>query len=114
MDSRIINDTFEKEQHICSFCDCPKGNHLIYHRCPLFESNPICREDCQISMMRDDVDVQVSAKLGRPVTKEFINQTCKECGMNNACQNQPRAEQIEKGLLGESNGQQPEGPAKSR
>jgi hypothetical protein len=114
MDNKIINDTFEKEQHICSFCDCPPGNHLIWFRCPLFSGHPICQEDCQISMMKDDVDVKVSAKLGNPIDKATINSICRSCGMNNACQNQALAETLEKGLLGDTSGPQQEGPAKSR
>ena len=113
MDQRIINDTFEKEQHICSFCECPSGNHLIFHKCPLFDNTFICEEDCKVSMMKDDIDVQVSAKLGRSVTKTFINDMCKNCGLNNACQNQKLADQIEKGLPGDGDGQ-PEGPKKTR
>src|SRR5216684_2021004 len=104
MNPKIINDTFEKDPHICSFCNCLKGNHLVFHRCPLFENNPICQEDCKISMMKDDVDIQVSAKLGRPITKEFINQTCRNCGLNNAYQNNELALKLERGLQGDNNG----------
>jgi hypothetical protein len=114
MDPRIINDAFEKEPHICAFCECIKGNHLVFHRCPLFENNPICEEDCRISMMKEDVEAQVSAKLGKPVTKEFINQTCKNCGLNNACQNQKLAEKLENSLPGDFNGPQSEAPRKTR
>jgi hypothetical protein len=114
MDPRIINDTFEKEQHLCSKCECQSGNHLVFFKCPLFELNPICRDCCLIDMMKDDVDVQISTKLGKPVTKEFINQTCKNCGMNNASQNQKLAEELEKGLQGEPNGPEQQGPAKTR
>src|SRR5271154_190702 len=103
MDPRIINDTFQKDQHVCSFCECQKGNHLVFHICPLFDYTFICQEDCQVSMMKDDIDIQVSAKLGRPITKEFINQTCKSCGMNNACQNQKLVDQIEHGTQGGPN-----------
>jgi positive regulator of sigma E activity len=65
-------------------------------------------------MMKEDVDVHMSTKLGRPVTKEFINETCKNCGMNNACQNQALAERLEKELSGDNNATQPEGPTKTR
>jgi hypothetical protein len=114
MDQRIINDTFGQEQHICSMCECPKGNHLIFHICPLFDGTTICQEDCQISMMKDDIDLQVSAKLGRPVTKEFINQMCKNCGLNNACQNKDLANKLEQGPTGEINGPEQDRPKKTR
>jgi hypothetical protein len=114
MDQQIINDTFGQEQHICSFCGCPAGNHLIFFKCPLFELNPICQEDCQISMLKDDVDVQVSAKLGKPITKELINSICRSCGMNNACQNADLAKKLESNTTGESNGPEQERPRKTR
>jgi len=117
MDPKIINDTFEKDPHICSMCECSPGNHLIFHACPLFSGHPICQEDCQISMMKEDVDVKVSAKLGNSIDKQTINSICRSCGLNNACQNQSLAEKIEKGTLGDFNGngqEQPEGPAKNR
>ncbi len=114
MDPRIINDTFEKEPHICSKCECQSGNHLVFYKCPLFSGFPICIDCCLINMMKDDVDVQVSAKLGRSITKEEINSTCKNCGLNNACQNQKLVENLERGTLGDLNGQQPQGPEKIR
>lgn len=104
MDPRIINDAFQKQEHICSCCECLKGNHLIFFKCPLFENNPICQDCCQIDMLKDNVEAQISAKLGRPITKEFINQTCMNCGLNNACQNQDLAKKIEDGTIGDSNG----------
>ena len=114
MDPRIINDTFEQEPHICSICECPPSNHLIFHICPLMENTFICQEDCHISMMKDDIEAQISAKLGRPITKEFINQTCKNCGLNNACQNQKLADSLEKGTTGDLNGPEQQGPRKTR
>jgi hypothetical protein len=114
MDPRIINDVFEKTLHICSMCECPQNNHLIFHNCPLFENNPICQEDCQISMMKDDIDIQVSTKLGKPVTKEYINQTCRNCGLNNACQNQDLVNKIERGTIGGQDAPEQEGPKKNR
>jgi hypothetical protein len=112
MDPRIINDAFEKTPHLCSVCECGYGNHLIYYRCPLMEGNPICQDCCHLDMMKDDVDVKISAKLGRTVTKEFINETCKNCGLNNACQNQDLVKKIQDGNLGENNG--PSEPIKTR
>lgn len=114
MASKIINDTFEKDPHICSFCDCPPGNHLIWFSCPLFSGYPICTDCCRVDMMKDDVDVKVSAKLGNPIDKATINSICKSCGMNNACQNNDLAKKIEEGLLGGNNGPEQEGPKKSR
>lgn len=117
MDPKIINDTFEQEQHICSMCECKSGNHLVFFSCPLFSMNPICTDCCRIDMMKDDVDIKVSAKLGNPITKETINSICHSCGMNNACQNSELAKKIELEMQGENtNGQtqQPDGPAKTR
>jgi hypothetical protein len=114
MDPKIINDTFEKEPHICSNCECPIGNHLIFFSCPLFSGNPICRDCCMIDMMKDDVDVKVSAKLGNPIDKKIINSICFSCGMNNACQNADLAKKLESNTLGDINGSQPEGPTKTR
>lgn len=114
MDQKIINDTFEKDPHICSMCECQTGNHLIYFSCPLFSGNPICTDCCRIDMMKDDVDIKVSAKLGNPITKETINSICKSCGMNNACQNSELAKKIELGMQGDINGTEQEGPKKSR
>lgn len=115
MNQQIINDTFEEEPHICVFCECPQKNHLIFYNCPLFSGHPICRDCCMVDMMKDDIDVKVSAKLGNPIDKQTINSICSSCGMNNACQNAELVKQIETGTTGESNGpSQPEGPKKSR
>lgn len=114
MDPRIINDTFEQEPHICSKCECQSGNHLIFFKCPLFSNNPICQDCCQIDMMKEDVDLQVSAKLGNPISKETINSICRSCGLNNACQNQKLANKLEQGQTGDSNGPTPDGPIKTR
>lgn len=65
-------------------------------------------------MMKDDVDVKVSAKLGNPIDKATINSICKSCGMNNACQNNNLALKIEQGILGEPNGPEQDGPKKTR
>jgi hypothetical protein len=115
MDSKIINDTFEKDPHICSFCECASGNHLVFFKCPLFSGNPICQDCCMIDMMKDNVDAKVAAKLGNPITKETINSICRSCGMNNACQNAELAKKLESGKTGDTNGpEQQEGPRKSR
>lgn len=117
MDPKIINDTFEKDPHICSMCECPPNAHLIFYKCPLFSGHPICQEDCQISMMKDDVDIKVSAKLGNPIDKATINSICRSCGMNNACQNNDLAKKIESGMQEGDNPNeppQPEGPRKTR
>lgn len=115
MDQKIINDTFEKDPHICSMCECESGNHLIFFSCPLFSGNPICTDCCRIDMMKDDVDIKVSAKLGNPIDKATINSICRSCGMNNACQNNELVKKIETETLGGTSGsEQPEGPKKSR
>src|SRR5579859_6554807 len=118
MDPKIINDTFEKDPHICSMCECQAGNHLVFFSCPLFSGNPICRDCCMVDMMKDDVDIKVSAKLGNPIDKQTINSICRSCGMNNACQNPELVRKIETGILetlgGTSDSEQPDGPKKSR
>ena len=114
MNPKIINDTFESNPHVCSMCECAPNNHLIFFSCPLFSGHPICQEDCQISMMKDDIDLTISAKLGNPITKETINSICRSCGMNNACQNKDLANKLEQKSIGESNGPEQEGPRKTR
>jgi len=81
MDSRIINDTFEKEQHICAMCECLAGNHLIFHYCLLFENNPVC-QDCVVDLLAEDAPTKVSTKLGRVITKEEIDAVCRQCGFH--------------------------------
>lgn len=115
MGTQIINDTFEKDPHICSMCECPQNNHLVFYECPLFSGNPICRDCCLIDLMKDDVDIKVSAKLGNPIDKQTINSICFSCGMNNACQNNDLAKKIETETLGgTSDSEQPDKPTKTR
>src|SRR5277367_340439 len=95
MGQHIFNDAVSKGHNSCVFCECPKDTHLVFWPCPLLEGNLICQEDCQVSFLKDDIATQVSQKLGHEVTKEFINETCRKCGMNNACQNQKLAEVLE-------------------
>lgn len=114
MNKQIINDTFEKDPHVCSNCECQSGNHLIFFVCPLFSGHPICQECCQIAMMKDDVDVKISAKLGNPIDKATINSICRSCGMNNACQNAELAEKLESSTTGDPNVPEQQGPKKTR
>ena len=66
-------------------------------------------------MLKDDVDVKVSAKLGNPIDKATINSICQSCGMNNACQNAELAKKLERGAQGDINGPtQQDGPTKTR
>ena len=93
-------------------CECLSGNHLIFHVCPLFDATTICEEDCRITMLKDGIEKEVSAKLGHPVTREYIDDMCRNCGLNSACRNSKLAEEIERGKPGEPNG--PQTPIKTR
>lgn len=48
-------------------------------------------------MLTDDIDKKVSARLGKEITKEQINEICTTCGLNCGKQNQDLATSLEQG-----------------
>ena len=87
----------DKNKYICALCECDQNDHLIFWKCPLFENELICQSCCHIEMLYDDIDSKVSARIGKEVSKEFINKTCNDCGKNCAKQNEQVAHSMEQG-----------------
>jgi hypothetical protein len=84
-----------KQDFTCNLCECPTNVHICGWACPIFEGNAICSECCLLDALRSDIDKKFSAKLGRDITKEEINEACKNCGKNNATQNEQMADNLE-------------------
>jgi hypothetical protein len=48
-------------------------------------------------MLTDDIDEKVSARVGKQMTKEQINEICNACGLNCGKQNAELAKSLENG-----------------
>lgn len=85
------------DEFVCCACDCPPAIHLSGWKCPIFNKEIVCSDCCLIEALKTDVAKVFSEKLGRQITLEEINQTCLDCGRNNAMQDDAKARDIESG-----------------
>lgn len=86
-------------QTVCTLCQCAEGTHIQFHSCPILEDNPICSTDCCIvACLKTDVAIRFSQVLGRNVSLEQVNEACKKCGRNYACQNEKLAKEMERSM----------------
>lgn len=96
MDSGVTYTT-PTQKYICPLCECDQNAHLVFWKCPLFENELICQQCCHIEMLTDDIDKKVSARMGKEMTKDQINETCNKCGLNCGKQNPELATKLEEG-----------------
>lgn len=90
-----IYDLENKQDFTCNLCECPTNVHICGWKCPIFEGNTICSECCLLDALRENIDTKFSEKLGRKITKEEINEFCKNCGKNHATQDEQMADNME-------------------
>lgn len=79
----------------CSLCVCIPATHILFHSCPILENNPICKDCCLISCLKDDIAIKFSQALGKEITLEQVNEVCKQCGKNYGKQNPELAKKLE-------------------
>ena len=84
---------------ICTLCTCVEKTHAIFWKCPILDNNPICGECCQIGCLKSDIAERFSKVLEKEITIEEVNEACKKCGKNYACQNPDLAKKIESDSL---------------
>lgn len=94
MNQEINKDVYDINTQ-CTLCVCPPGNHILFHLCPILENNPICKDCCLVSCLKDDIAVKFSQVIGKTITLEEINAVCKSCGKNYGKQNPELAKQLE-------------------
>jgi hypothetical protein len=78
-------------------CECPPEAHFVGWACPLFQQEWICGSCCQIECLRTGVEKRFSEKLGRELTREELDASCKSCGKNYAKINDDLADRMEQG-----------------
>ena len=80
---------------MCVLCECgdPKA-HVCYWNCPIFNNEKICATCCTIDTLRSGAEKNFSKALGRDITREEINEFCRNCGRNHACESDEIADKL--------------------
>ena len=79
----------------CCYCECVEAAHICGWKCPIFKDNLICSQCCLVDALRTEAPKVFSEKLGREITREEINEFCRNCGRNNAVEDDALADKIQ-------------------